>query len=412
MEKRTAMKAYQRLIKYAKVHTASAELTENSPTPTTECQFDLARLLEKELKEIGVSDVYVDEHCYVYGKIPASQGYEDKPKIGFLAHMDTVPDFPGENVKPRVVEDYDGGDIILGESGRVLSPAEFPHLEDLTGDTLIVTDGTTVLGGDDKAGIAEIMTAAETIISSGIPHGQISIGFCPDEEVGHGAALLDLARFGAELAYTVDGGDGGDIEYECFNAASADVKIKGFSVHPGGGKDMIINAAQVAFEFNSMLPAGETPRHSSGKEGYYHMSDVRGNVGEASMTYILRDFDAAGLEYRKQVMTHAAAVLNEKYGAGTVKVTIRDQYRNMLDVIKPHIEVVKKAYEAIRKAGLTPTSSPIRGGTDGAQLSFRGLPCPNLPTGAFCGHGPYEHACAGHMDRCVEIIINIVKEFA
>ena len=406
------MKAYERLINYAKVHTASAEMTDDSPTPTTSRQFDLARLLEKEMKEIGVSDVYVDEHCYVYGRIPASPGYEDRERIGFLAHLDTVPDFSGENVKPRVIEDYDGGDIVLGESGRVLSPADFPHLEGLAGETLVVTDGTTVLGGDDKAGIAEIMTAAETVISSGLPHGQISIGFCPDEEVGHGASLLDLDRFGAEVAYTVDGGDGGDIEYECFNAASAEVRIKGFNVHPGGGKDMIINAAQVAFEFNSMIPSGETPRHSSGKEGYYHMSDVSGTVESAKMNYILRDFEISGLDYRKQVMTHAAKILNEKYGAGTVTVNIRDQYRNMLDVIKPRIEVVEKAYEAIRKAGLTPTSSPIRGGTDGAQLSFRGLPCPNLPTGAFCGHGPYEHVCAEHMDKCAEIIVNIVKEFA
>ncbi|MCR5262437.1 MAG: peptidase T [Clostridiales bacterium] len=406
------MKAYERLINYAKVHTASAEMTDDSPTPTTGRQFDLARLLEKEMKEIGVSDVYVDEHCYVYGRIPASPGYEDRERIGFLAHLDTVPDFSGENVKPRVIEDYDGGDIVLGESGRVLSPADFPHLEGLAGETLVVTDGTTVLGGDDKAGIAEIMTAAETVISSGLPHGQISIGFCPDEEVGHGASLLDLDRFGAEVAYTVDGGDGGDIEYECFNAASAEVRIKGFNVHPGGGKDMIINAAQVAFEFNSMIPSGETPRHSSGKEGYYHMSDVSGTVESAKMNYILRDFEISGLDYRKQVMTHAAKILNEKYGAGTVTVNIRDQYRNMLDVIKPRIEVVEKAYEAIRKAGLTPTSSPIRGGTDGAQLSFRGLPCPNLPTGAFCGHGPYEHVCAEHMDKCAEIIVNIVKEFA
>lgn len=406
------MRAYERLIRYAKIHTASAELTESSPTPTTDRQFDLARLLADEMKALGVSDVFVDEHCYVYGHIPATPGCEDKTPIGFLAHLDTVPDFSGENVKPRVIEDYDGGDIVLGDSGRVLSPRDFPHLESLAGETLVVTDGTTVLGGDDKAGIAEILTAAEAILSSDQPHGRISIGFCPDEEVGHGAALLDLDRFGAELAYTVDGGDGGDIEYECFNAASADVKIRGFNVHPGGGKNMLVNAALVAFEFNSMLPAAETPRDSSGKEGYYHMSDVSGSVESASMTYILRDFDLSGLEYRKKVMTHAAKILNERYGAGTVTVNIRDQYRNMLDVIKPKIEVVEKAYAAIRAAGLTPTSTPIRGGTDGAQLSFRGLPCPNLPTGAFCGHGPYEHVCAEHMDKCVEIILNIVKEFA
>lgn len=406
------MKAYERLIRYAKIHTASAEPTDDSPTPTTERQFDLARLLEKEMISLGISDIYVDDHCYVYGKIPATQGYESRTPIGFLAHLDTVPDFSGENVHPEIIEDYDGGDITLGESGRTLSPADFPHLENLAGCTLIVTDGTTVLGADDKAGIAEIITAAETLMNSDIPHGPISIAFCPDEEVGHGAALLDLDRFGAELAYTVDGGDGGDIEYECFNAASAEVRIKGFNVHPGGAKDLMINAAQVAFEFNSMIPASETPRHSSGKEGYYHMSDVSGSVESASMTYILRDFDAAGLEYRKQVLTHAAKILNERYGAGTVTVNVRDQYRNMLDVIKPRIEVVDKAYSAIRAAGLTPTSSPIRGGTDGAQLSFRGLPCPNLPTGAFCGHGPYEHACAEHMDTCVQIILNIIKEFA
>ena len=404
------MRAYERLIKYAKVHTASAE---GAPqVPSTERQFDLAHQLEQELKEIGVQDVYVDEHCYVYGRIPASSGMEHVTTIGFLAHMDTVPDFSGENVNPRIIENYDGGEIALGESGRVLKPEDFPHLYGLKGKTLIVTDGTTVLGADDKAGVAEIMTMAELLCRPDAPaHGAVSIGFCPDEEVGHGAALMDLERFGAELAYTLDGGSLGEIEYENFNAAGAEIAFRGFNVHPGSAKDTMVNASLVAMEFNAMLPSGDTPRDTEGYEGFFHLIDMKGDVERANTRYIIRDHDAGKYAYRISCMEHIAALLNEKYGEDTVEIKIQEQYRNMLEMIQPHFEVVEKAVKAAERCGLKAKPAPIRGGTDGAQLSFRGLPCPNLPTGSYGHHGPYEHAVVEDMDRMVEWAIAIVEEF-
>ena len=404
------MRAYERLITYAKVHTASAE--DSDTVPSTARQFDLARLLEQELNDLGVSDVYVDEHCYVYGKIPATPGYEDRPCIGFLAHVDTIPDFSGENVRPRVIENYDGGDVVLGDSGRVLSPANFPHLSGLVGKTLVVTDGTTVLGADDKAGVAEIVTAAEELLKGSIPHGPVAVGFCPDEEIGHGAALLDLERFGASLAYTLDGAGPGEIEYENFNAAAAEVEFRGFNVHPGSAKDTMINASLVAMEFNAMLPSGDTPRDTEGYEGFFHMTEMSGNIEKAHLSYIIRDHDAATFEARKQTMEHIAKLLNAKWGAGTVTLTMREQYRNMVEMVKPHFEVIEAAMAANRAMGIEPKACAIRGGTDGAQLSFRGLTCPNLPTGSYGHHGPYEHAVAEQMDGCVELILNIVKEFA
>lgn len=403
-----SMKAYERFIKYARVHSASVEGKET--TPSSQCQFDLARLLCSEMQEMGVSDVYMDEHCYVYGKIPASAGLEDKPCVGFIAHLDTIPDFPGENVQPQVHENYDGGDIVLG-SGRVLSPKDFPHLKKLVGRTVITTDGSTVLGADDKAGIAEIMVMAETLLAGDIPHGPIAIGFCPDEEIGHGASLMDLERFGASLAYTVDGGEEGGIEYENFNACAAHVSFKGFNVHPGSSKDTMINAGLVAMEFNSMLPSGDTPRDTEMYEGFFHMMEMEGNVEHARLEYIVRDHDAGSFEARKNTLRHIAKLLNEKYGEGTVELEIRDQYRNMLEMVKPHFEVVSKALEAIRQAGMEPEVLPIRGGTDGAQLSFRGLPCPNLSTGGYAGHGPFEHCTAEGMDKCVQVLLNIVKNY-
>lgn len=403
------MRAYERFIKYVQVHTASAE--DQTQTPSTSRQFDLANLLAEEMKAVGVSDVYVDQHCYVYGRIPASAGFEDIPAVAFIAHLDTVPDFSGENVKPRLVENYDGGDIALGDSGRILSPRDFPHLSKLVGKTLIVTDGTTVLGADDKAGVAEIMTAAERIISENIPHGALALCFCPDEEIGHGAALLDLDRLDAELGYTLDGGDISEIEYENFNAAGAEVRFSGFNVHPGYAKDTMINASLVALEFSSMLPAGDTPRNTEGYEGFFHLTEMTGAVDRAKLSYIIRDHDRATFEARKKCMEHIAALLNEKYGEGTVELTIKDQYRNMLEMIRPRFEVIEKAEAATRAIGLAPKASPIRGGTDGAQLSFRGLPCPNLPTGSYGHHGPYEHAVVEYMDLCTELVINIVKEF-
>ena len=404
------MRAYERLLKYVRVHTASSE--EGDSTPSTPCQFGLARLLAEELEQLGVENVMVDGHCYVYGRIPASSGLESVPCIGFIAHMDTVPDFPGENVRPQVIEDYDGGEIRLGGSGRVLSPKDFPHLERLKGRTLICTSGDTVLGADDKAGVAEIMTMAETIISGGLPHGPIAIGFCPDEEIGHGAALMDLDRFGAKYAYTVDGGEEGGIEYENFNACAAEVEFHGFNVHPGSAKDTMINASLAAMEFNSMLPGFDTPRDTELYEGFFHLLSMEGDVEHARLSYIVRDHDAGSFAARQRCLEHIAKLLNAKYGPGTVELSIRQQYRNMLEMVKPHFEVVEKALDAIRQAGMEPEVLPIRGGTDGAQLSFRGLPCPNLSTGGFAFHGPFEHCTAEGMDKCVEVLLNIVKNYA
>ena len=404
------MKAYERLITYAKVSTASAE--DAATTPSTRRQFDLANLLAEELRELGAADVFVDEHCYVYARIPATAGLEGKTPVGFLAHVDTIPDFSGENVQPRVIENYDGSDIVLGDSGRVLKPADFPHLKKMVGKTLVVTDGTTVLGADDKAGVAEIMTMAERLLGENAPaHGPVCIGFCPDEEIGHGAELMDLERLGAELAYTLDGGGLGEIEYENFNAAGADLVFHGFNVHPGSSKDTMINASLVAMEFNSMLPTGDTPRDTEGYEGFFHLTDMQGDVETARTRYIIRDHSAAKYEARISTMEHIAKLLNEKYGAGTVELTITEQYRNMLEQIQQRFEVVEKAQAAAVRCGLEAKGVPIRGGTDGAALSFRGLPCPNLPTASYGHHGPYEHAVAEDMERMVDWCLAIVEEF-
>ena len=404
------MKAYERFINYAKVHTASDDT--KTCTPSTDGQYALAYKLADEMKEIGLSEVYADEYAYVYGVIPASEGLEDAMSVGFIAHIDTIPDFPGRNVKPRIVENYDGGDIVLGDSGRVLSPKDFPHLPSLIGRSIIVTDGTTVLGADDKAGIAEIMEMAERIIKENIPHGRIAVCFCPDEEIGHGASLLDLERFGAKVAYTADGGAEGGIEYENFNACGVKATFKGFNVHPGSAKDTMINASLVAMEFNAMLPAGDTPRDTEGYEGFFHMMAMNGGVEKAELDYIVRDHDAGSFEARKACMLHAAKLLNNKYGEGTVALEIKEQYRNMCEKVKPHFHVVENALEAIRKAGLEPVVEPIRGGTDGAQLTFRGLPCPNLGTGGYAYHGPYEHISIEGMEKSVEILLNIVERYA
>ncbi|MBO5975612.1 MAG: peptidase T [Oscillospiraceae bacterium] len=404
------MKAYERFLKYVQINTASSETSET--TPSTACQFDLSNLLAEEMREIGVSEVYVDEHAYVYGVIPASEGLEEAMSIGFIAHLDTIPDFPGENVKPRLIENYDGGDIVLGDSGRTLSPADFPHLPSLKGRSLIVTDGTTVLGADNKAGVAEIMEMAETIIKENLPHGRIAIGFCPDEEIGHGASLMDLERFGAKVAYTADGGAEGGVEYENFNACGAKVSFNGFNVHPGSAKDTMINASLVAMEFNSMLPAGDTPRDTEGYEGFFHLTSMEGDVEKATLNYIVRDHDAGSFEARRACLAHVSKLLNKKYGEGTVALEIKEHYRNMCEAVKPHFHVVENALEAIKEAGIEPVVEPIRGGTDGAQLTFRGLPCPNLGTGGYAYHGPYEHISLEGLDISTRILLNIVKRYA
>lgn len=402
------MKVSDRFINYVKVYTASALDVEK--TPTTVCQFDLSRKLAAELREMGMSEVYEDEHAYVYAVLPASAGYEDKPCMGLIAHIDVVPDFPAENVRPQMVENYNGGDIQLGSSGRVLSPEKFPNLKRFIGQTLITTDGTTVLGADDKAGVAEIMCACERIINEKLLHGKIAVCFTPDEEVGHEAALFDLQRFGADFAYTMDGSALEEVNYETFNAASAHWDITGFNVHPGDAKNTMINAVCVAMEINSMLPAGEVPEKTEGYEGFYHLTDMKGTVESASMNYIIRDHDAAGLAARKKTLLHIEKLINEKYGEGTAKLSLKDQYSNMSEVLKDHMDIVELAERAIRRAGIEPVRVPIRGGTDGAQLSFRGLPCPNLGTGGDAFHGPYEHISVEAMEKAVDIILNLVAE--
>lgn len=403
------MRAYERLLKYVKIYTTSDE--ESKTTPSAQREFHLGNLLAEELKEIGAEHVRITDQCYVYGEIPATEGYEQVPAIGFIAHMDTAPDFSGEGVKPQIIGNYDGRDVKLGNSGRVLGSTAFPDLCALKGRTLITTDGTTLLGADDKAGVAEIMTMAEQIIREKKPHGKICIAFTPDEEIGEGADHFDVEGFGAKYAYTVDGGAENEIEFENFNAAGAEIEITGLSVHPGDSKDTMINAALVAMEFNQMLPSGETPRGTSGYEGFFHLTDMSGDVSSAKLSYIIRDHDATHFEIRKEQMQHIAALLNETYGAGTVKLTIKDQYRNMREKIEACMFLIDYAKQAVQEAGLLPKTVAIRGGTDGARLSFMGLPCPNLGTGGYAFHGPFEHITTEGMDAVVEILKGIVKIF-
>ncbi|MCI8638176.1 MAG: peptidase T [Coprococcus sp.] len=404
------MKAYQRFLNYAVIRTPSDE--SNSAVPSSECQFDLARLLEKEMKELGIENVSLDEHCYVYGVIPATAGYEDRPKLGFIAHMDTVFDYCDHDIVPVVHENYDGGSLTLGTSGRTLSVESFPHLKELKGRTLITSDGTTVLGADDKAGIAEILTLAERLIQEKIPHGTICIAFTPDEEVGAGPSHFDIEKFGADYGYTLDGGIEGEIQYENFNACKADFKIQGLGVHPGSSKDRMINAALVAMEINSLLPGCETPRGTEGYEGFYHLMSMNGDVAEASLHYIVRDHDKYMFESRKNTLRHIEKIINEKWGKGTAELTITDQYQNMSEIIAGYMHLIDNAKAACEKSGVTPLILPIRGGTDGCQLSFKGLPCPNLGTGGFAFHGPYEHITVEGMDLTVDIIMELVKQYA
>jgi len=404
------MEAYERLIRYIGFDTVSDE--ESQTTPSTACQFDLARALEQEMREMGLQEVYLDDHAYVYGKLPATAGMEKVTPLGFIAHLDTVTTGKNGPAQYRMVPNYDGGAVPLGESGLSLDPETFPHLKSMAGETLITTDGTMVLGADDKAGIAEIMTLCEHLLQSGRPHGPISVCFTPDEEIGHGASLLDLERFGAKLAYTADGSAVGEIEYETFNAASAKWEIRGVSVHPGSAKDVMINAIHVAAEIDALLPAHERPRDTEGYEGFYHLTDMSGDVTFARAQYIIRDHDADRFEERKAVMRKVEQTINAGYGAPVAKVTITDQYRNMRQVIEEYPQVVEAARDAIRSVGLEPVSNPIRGGTDGAQLSFRGLPCPNLGTGGYSFHGPYEHISVQQMDKAVRVLEAIVDWFA
>ncbi len=404
------MRAYERFLNYVKIHTTSDE--NSNTTPSTRRQFDLAEILAEEMKKLGVKDVRVDENCYVYGAIPATPGYEDKPAIGLIAHLDTAPDFCGEHVNPQIYRNYNGEDVTLGDSGKVLSVKTFPHLKELKGRTLITTDGTTLLGADDKAGIAEIMTVAEELLKETMPHGKVCIAFTPDEEVGSGADKLDIPAFGSQYAYTADGGCENEIVYENFNASEAVFKIRGFNIHPGEARNKMINAALVGMEINSMLPNLETPAHTELYEGFFHLCEMEGTVENATLQYIIRDHSAASFEARENTLKHIEKIMNEKYGQGTVKLEIHEQYRNMIEKVAPCMQLVDYAKDAIRELGMEPNTDPIRGGTDGAQLSFRGLPCPNLGTGGYAFHGPYEHITAEGMDTAVHVMLGILKRFA
>lgn len=404
------MRAYERLLNYVKVWTDSDETT--GVTPSSARQFDLANILVEEMKTLGISDAHVDEKCYVYGTIPPTRGQENAVKLGFIAHLDTAPDFTGKNVNATVIENYDGKDVVLGNSGRVIKVSDFPYLADKVGKTLIVTDGTTLLGGDDKAGIADILTMVERLNESGVPHGKICIAFTPDEEIGEGADHFDVAHFGADLAYTVDGGASEEIEYENFNASSAVFRVTGVNIHPGSAKDKMVNAQLVAMEINSMLPESDIPARTEGYEGFYHLTDMSGDVAHAELKYIVRDHDFAKFEARNEYLREVASKINAKYGEGTAELTVREQYRNMAEKIAPVMHLIDNAKSASEEAGLVPKVVPIRGGTDGARLSYMGLPCPNLGTGgSYACHGPFEHAVAEDMDDVVNVLLGIVKRY-
>ena len=399
------MTVYERFLKYVSYPTTSDE--NNECCPSTEGQRVLANELVKELIEIGVSDARVDENGYVYGSIPAN--CEGMPAIGFIAHMDTASDAPGENIKAKMIN-YEGGDILLNEAeGIVLKLSDYPYVGDLKGQRLIVTDGTTLLGADDKAGVAEIMSAAERLVNADFPHGKICIGFTPDEEIGRGADLFDVEGFGAEYAYTLDGGVLGEIEYENFNAASATVKVHGRAIHPGSAKGKMINAARVACEFDSMLAPDEIPEKTEGYEGFHHMISIEGETEEAVARYIIRDHSKEKFLAIKAEFETVAAKLNEKYGDGTVELVLRDSYYNMKEVLVDKMYVVDRATDAMKRLGMTPFAIPIRGGTDGARLSFMGLPCPNLPTGGGNFHSRFEYVSVDSMEKCVDLVVEIVK---
>lgn len=403
------MRAYERLLKYVVVRTPS--LANQDTVPSLPGQWDLAKMLVEELKGLGLADAYVDDKCYVYASLPATPGYEDRTKLGLSAHLDTIWDFRDNPVVPRVIENYDGGDVVLGASGLTLTEKDFPELPSMKGQTLIVTDGNSELGADDKAGIAEIMTALERLQTENIPHGPIYVAFTPDEEIGTGPRNFSVEKFGAEIAYTVDGGREGQVQYECFNACKALIDIKGVNVHPGYSKDIMVNAGLVAMELNSMLPA-ETPRNTENYEGYFHLMTMEGEINFAHLYYTIRDFDKNKYNFRKDTMRHIVKTLNEKWGEGTVTLTFEEQYPNMADIIAGCMYMIDNAKEACRRAGVEPVIDPIRGGTDGAQYCYMGLPCPNLGTGGYGAHGPYEHVTAEAMDKMTNILLELVKIYA
>ena len=404
------MELKERFLKYVAINTRSDE---NSETfPSTAVQWNLLNALVEEMKLLGLEDVTIDKYGYAMGTIPATKGKENAPVIGFLAHVDTAPDMSGENVRPRIIENYDGEDIVLNNA-LIMKVAEFPELKRFIGHTLIHTDGTTLLGADDKAGVAEIMTAAEYLMAHPeIEHGKIRIGFTPDEEIGRGVDFFDVKAFGADFAYTMDGGYEGELEYENFNAASAKIAIQGRNVHPGYAKNKMINAIEVACELNNMVPAIERPQYTEGYEGFYHCIGLNGTVENATISYIIRDHDAEKFEQKKVWMWDIVGMLNKKYGAGTLTLTLKDQYYNMRKMVEPHPQVIDNALAAMRDAGVEPLVRPIRGGTDGARLSFMGLPCPNIFAGGMNFHGKFEYCSLNSMEKAVKVIINLCKLWA
>ena len=404
------MRAYERFLNYVPVWTTSDETSDT--VPSADRELVLARMLVEEMKGLGIADARVDDKGYVYGHIPATPGCEDKPSLGLVAHMDTVADASGENIKPQIIENYDGKDVVLKGSGDILKVDEFPYLAELKGRTLITTDGTTLLGADDKAGIAEILTVAEEIIKEGLPHGKICIGFTPDEEIARGAKHLDVEGFGADYAYTLDGDEEGEIQFENFNASTAFITIHGVSVHTGSAKDVMVNSQTIATEIHQMLPVNERPETTEGYEGFYHLVSVQGNVTTTKMKYFIRDFDRRSFDARAQKLRDIAEEMNKKYGEGKVEVEIVESYYNMREKIEPCMQLIDYAKAAIEHAGITPIVSPVRGGTDGARLSFKGLPCPNLGTGGHAFHGVFEHITVEGMDKAVLIVKDIIRQFA
>lgn len=399
------MRAYERLLRYAQYDTASDERSETCPS--TEKQRVLAEALAAEMREMGMTGVRVDENGYVYGCVPATA--ENRPVIGLIAHMDTVDCVPVAPVRARIVENYDGGAVRL-ENGDLLDPKVFPDIAKAKGKDLIVTDGNTLLGADDKAGVAEILTACERLLADRtIPHGKVMVGFTPDEEIGRGADRFDIPGFGADFAYTVDGGAVGSIEYENFNAAAGNVVVHGLSVHPGSAKNKMRNASLVAMEFAAMLPPAETPAHTEGFEGFFHLCSMEGTEELAKLEYIIRDHDRAKFASRKAAFERIGRYLNDKYGEGTVEVDVRDSYSNMREVIEPHMHIIRLAERAYREAGIEPFSEAIRGGTDGARLSYMGLPCPNLATGGMNCHGRFECVAIQDMDAMVDVLVRLVS---
>lgn len=402
----------ERFLRYVKVDTQSKSDVEDYPS--TAKQLDLLRMLQEELQEIGAQNVRMAKEGYVMATIPATPGMEQVPAIGFIAHVDTSDAVSGADVKAQIVENYDGTAILLNEEqGIYLDPAKYPAMLKHVGEDFIVTDGTTLLGADDKAGVAEIMGAAEYLINHPeVPHGTVQIAFTPDEEVGRGVEFFDIEDFGAQFAYTVDGGDLGEIEYENFNAANMRVIIQGNSIHPGSAKGMMLNAILVGMEFQSMLPAFENPAYTEGYEGFYHMTEMNGCCEKATMEYILRDHDAEKLAQKEAFFAETARFLNMKYGEGTVKVVRLSGYRNMKEQILPHMHLIENAKAALESIGVTPVVMPIRGGTDGANLSWEGLPCPNLCTGGANYHGCYEYITVQNLEKCTEMILAILKVYA